>query len=250
MNIPTRPHIDFDIPRSPSRAAKLAETKIGGAPFRPVGLPWPEFEGEPAQFVLQINLAEVAAFCLDNFIPELLPGLPERGLLQVFGRMHYSDQYVVEYVPNLDVPHQPPVQAVNGGRRGDETIFLPEDDTLNRQWETLVLEYPLYPLPMRISASSRLPMQPHPWDHEVPAKLRDSYENDDSLIHGGHRLGGCASLWNEDPRPVDKLDRLLLQFGSEGPLLPANDALIRLYIAEEDLRAGKFDKVWCYEDRD
>lgn len=249
MNIPTRPHVDFDFPQVPSKPAGLTDSKIGGAPFRPEGMAWPEFEGEPAQFVLQINLEGIEAFCLDNFIVEVLPGLPKRGLLQVFGRMHYSDQFVVEHIPDLSVTHQPPVQAVNGGRRDDQTIFLPEEATPDSQWETLVLEYPLFPTPMWIATSSRVPMPPHPWDHEVPAELRETYETDIS-IHSGHRLGGFQNLWNEDPRSVDKLDRLLLQFGSEGPLLPANDVLVKLFISEEDLRAGRFDRAWCYADRD
>ncbi len=57
-------------PPAGSRATSL----LGGTPYLPVGTPWPAVDGEPAQFVCQVDFAEVPP----------LPGFPAAGLLQWF----------------------------------------------------------------------------------------------------------------------------------------------------------------------
>jgi uncharacterized protein YwqG len=51
--------------------------RLGGTPDLPVDLPWPEGDGGPLSFLMQINLAAVAS---------TIPGdeLPDRGLLAFF----------------------------------------------------------------------------------------------------------------------------------------------------------------------
>jgi hypothetical protein len=56
---------------------ELGVSRLGGEPDLARGSLWPTAEGEPLRFIVQVNLAELAAFDVDKL-------LPENGLLSMF----------------------------------------------------------------------------------------------------------------------------------------------------------------------
>ncbi|HVI02273.1 MAG TPA: DUF1963 domain-containing protein, partial [Enhygromyxa sp.] len=44
----------------PIHVDEVGSSRIGGDPDLPVGVPWPEVDGEPLVFVAQLDLAEIA----------------------------------------------------------------------------------------------------------------------------------------------------------------------------------------------
>lgn len=80
--------------------------RLGGTPDLPVDLPWPEGDGGPLSFLMQINLAAIAS---------MIPGdeLPDRGLLSFFydameqpwgfDPAHYGGWRVLYVAPETDI---------------------------------------------------------------------------------------------------------------------------------------------------
>lgn len=128
--------------------AQRWESKLGGAPYLPLGEQWPTRPGrdgqdEPMAFIAQVDLAEVDAFRLQNGLPELLGGhLPRRGLLQFFlpeeDGFGYDDQVDgwarahCRWWPEVltDRGKLEPAKVLVSGRAGPE--FVDETTTVER----------------------------------------------------------------------------------------------------------------------
>jgi hypothetical protein len=65
--------------RSRAKEVPLGASRLGGLPDLPRGLDWPEVDGQPMEFVGQLDLAELAPFDVDHL-------LPSRGVLSFFLR--------------------------------------------------------------------------------------------------------------------------------------------------------------------
>ena len=85
---------------------ELGVSRLGGEPDLARGSSWPTAEGEPLRFIVQVNLAEVAAFDVDKL-------LPETGLLSMFADRWGREVRVVHAhelaeLERRAVPHEDP----------------------------------------------------------------------------------------------------------------------------------------------
>ena len=81
-------------------------SRLGGEPDLARGCSWPTAEGEPLRFIVQVNLADVAAFDVDKL-------LPETGLLLMFADSWGREVRVVHAhelaeLERRAVPHEDP----------------------------------------------------------------------------------------------------------------------------------------------
>ena len=238
-------------------------SRLGGAPDLPEGFEWPEWRGDQLDFLGQLDLAEIAELGLET-------GLPERGLLLVFGA----------------------VSTRPSGLRPEDrgaVRFVHVDGALTSAPERGV--YP--PLPLQLSVELTLPSESAglppelgfgPFELDAWQRIREALaelqgvELEDRSIewHALHRLGGYPDTTEEGMRVdaqlasngidlntgerwyhprVAELEqgagqwRLLLQLSTDDALgIQLGYPLGRLYawIREDDLRAARFDDVWTF----
>jgi hypothetical protein len=88
-----RPAIQLETTKlARGRSLAVGASRIGGAsPDLPDGVRWPERNGAPLEFVLQVNLADAAPFDLEG-------SLPPSGLLSVFGDL-FGEAFTVMHFP-------------------------------------------------------------------------------------------------------------------------------------------------------
>ncbi len=78
-----QPAIRLNAERTNMDSLPIGASRMGGLPDLPPGLAWPDFEGRPLEFLVQINFAETAAAAR-------LDGLPESGWLVIFHDMNQT----------------------------------------------------------------------------------------------------------------------------------------------------------------
>ena len=93
--------------RAPVKAdLAVGATRVGGQPDLPPCVAWPEGDDGPLLFVLQVQLAEVAALDLEE-------RLPEDGLLVVFSDPWARDVRVHHFAAGVELaPHATPVSSM------------------------------------------------------------------------------------------------------------------------------------------
>ncbi|MEJ5997456.1 YwqG family protein [Corynebacterium sp. H130] len=147
----------LEFPRIPYTASEtpagLTDSKLGGAPYRPVGTTWPtEDSGQVLNFVAQLNLAHVESDRQALALPPLFEGvLPTEGILQFFlpfWEVYDSGPGIahIEYFPTCDEPAQPPRIAWQPWEE-DPLIWLTETATPVEDHRALssMLDFPCFP---------------------------------------------------------------------------------------------------------
>lgn len=95
----------------------LGASRMGGLPDMPPGVPWPEFEGRPLEFLAQINFKEAASVAQ-------IPELPDSGWLIVFYDLHQRSKNAEDIwrglifdVEEASLQRQKPQKEVERGLR-------------------------------------------------------------------------------------------------------------------------------------
>lgn len=238
---------------TPMKRSKL-RTRIGGKPEVAAGFEWPKSsEGEPLQFVAQIDLAEV---------PKGLSGLPSRGLLSFFhgyepspdgihtgsaGRVFFFEGATAAIEPLATIPAIPvkfelqteelpplesPFYALLLAERGDA-------DPVAHAWETFAEMVSEYGQNGVHDEDDRPVHRLLGWADPLQADVYSSTE--------GNKERVPFEAWSTlEHLRASARHRLLLQLDSD----PARDVLfgdggvLSFMILEEDLAAGRFDRVW------
>jgi uncharacterized protein YwqG len=188
-------------------------------------------EGQPLQFLLQVNLAENAA----------LPDFPTDGLLQWF----VGDGEVSGL--NFDTPLESVTQVVY--RPASQLIETPLACPPT-------IAYPMVPKPMRLKVTvGQMCMTPADKGFEAvlggqPYTLFDDDSAEwlyEKLSMGGHRLGGYPHFTQDDARhAIEGEWRLLLQLDTDDALdcMWGDSGVGKVFIRPEDLKALDFSKVF------
>lgn len=193
----------------------IGATKLGGRPDLPFDALWPAHESRPLQFMAQIRMADVAS--LD---PTGL--LPVDGLLTFFFR-HGQDPLGSE------------VWVV---------AHLPEGTALGR------VDYPEELADHERNPAVAVTPEVEPTLHVNPPAFLDQAEHDPYSqmyyddIEPGHRMLGYLYQIQGVPEPGE--DVLILQLDFDDRVaFPNGTGLLYFLISEEDLRAGRLDKVYA-----
>jgi len=221
---------------TPNNATTLIESKLGGHPYLPNHIDYPENKnGFPLFFLAQINFSEMPT--LDPF--------PQQGILAF-----YVDGFSPKYGLDLTRPTQPigfrilyfenidPKQAQTNFRFLPKFKNIPFDGVFSISFVQKI---------MAIPTSNRSLHQHLKLKADDQDKFYHAYE-----CHLGSRVGGNAGFNQPDPRDYHKpeLDKeiLLLQINSEKYNLWGNLGVATFFISEVDLRNKNFSNVLYYWD--
>ncbi|AKK02459.1 DUF1963 domain-containing protein [Corynebacterium epidermidicanis] len=219
----TRPALSFEVEADFSQPelprAGLTDTKLGGAPYRPIGAPWPA----NMYLLAQLNLGE---------LPQVLD-LPTTGLLQIFlpfaeGYGSYGPPFChIDYWPTYDDPAEPLLF--------DGTTFRSEDVQPERYpmrhgesgiaftLQKCALLNPCFGLRLTPGqVIQQLPQLDEDIDSNVPGRaeileyLRDAARKEYLAIHeqsaqGGIQIGGFPCLIQTDFDAPPEAEQLLFQ---------------------------------------
>jgi uncharacterized protein YwqG len=224
----------------PARNTKPWESKVGGAPYLPIGTPYPTTpEGLNLFFLAQINFEEM---------PALAP-FPQKGLVQFyindddlygmdFDDGANQDQFRVLYFPEV-LKNEKSLQSTHK--------MLRDYDLLPHHPET---SHPLqFEMAEEVVPSSDYRF----WQHFDPSFFQQFGEKEWDVMDEfgravraqGHKVGGYAYFTQDDPRRKDDPMLLLFQLDSdEGMDLMWGDMGVgHFFIRESDLKSGDFSKV-------
>lgn len=202
-------------------SARVGDSRLGGNPDLACGTPWPQVDGRPLAFVVQLDLAELAPL-------GCAPPLPADGLLSLFvlpADLGFANTFALRYAPagTQLAPAQPPAALADGDRFAALAL---------RPVRELSLP------PPTASAVQRLGLS----DTEFAAYTGIITWGDDQPLH--RVLGHPALFATSDPRDDDAELTLLLQVDSEDN----NDmdwgfdcGRLYLWITADDLAARRFE---------
>lgn len=216
------------------------ESKVGGLPYLPKGVPYPTAaDGRPLFLLVQINFADM---------PALAP-FPTSGIVQFYindDEMYGMDFDDGENQANFRVLYFPAPL----GKEQD----LQTDLTLPTDYD-LLPHHPEHSYPLVFEwAEELVPITDYQfWQHfghdfflqfgEREWDVQDAAGR--AIRSDGHKVGGYAYFTQDDPRRPDDPMLLLLQLDSdEGMDLMWGDMGVgHFFIREQDLRAARFDRV-------
>lgn len=227
----------------------LTASRFGGQPYWEAGVDIPCDDNEqPLVLLAQLNFSELPAH----------DALPQSGLLQFF--IPCDDDY---YGANVDEVG------------GEDSVFVQFWHSPNVQkamaWEENTEESNLVPVfgAHALTFSTTLDyasidtiecaevMGTNPFEVLEDVALNEKEENqffDDMLDYvapHGHKLLGYPGFVQGDPREHSDY-RLLLQIDTDmagdNDIMWGDNGIGQLFIRDEDLKAGRFDKVWLYWD--
>ena len=227
-------------PRAIPRGTEQWESKVGGVPYLPKGMPYPSTpDGAQLVFLAQLNFEEM---------PEL-PPFPRKGLLQFyiydddlygmdFEDGENPDTFRVLYFPEVIKDETALQTQFSADRSYDDLPHHPED---------------AYPLAFSLAEEVAPVTDYRFWQQmgqdffqRLGAGEWDVLEAYNKSVHGqGHKIGGYAYFTQDDPRKPEDPMLLLFQLDSdEGMDLMWGDMGVgHFFIREKDLLARDFSKV-------
>ncbi|MFN0014937.1 MAG: YwqG family protein [Saprospiraceae bacterium] len=224
----------------PARATSWWESKVGGQPYLPKGIPFPAApDGRELVFLAQINFADM---------PRLHP-FPERGIVQFYINdddlygMDFDDGECPDMFRTLFFPD--PTTDVSAL----QTQFTPSED------EDILPHHPetTYPLAFVLSEEVAPSTDYQFWQTfgsgffqqfgQAEWDVQDAFNR--SVRSDGHKIGGYAYFTQDDPRRPEDPMLLLFQLDSdEGMDLMWGDMGVgHFFIREKDLVARDFSRV-------
>ncbi|TNE62117.1 MAG: DUF1963 domain-containing protein [Bacteroidetes bacterium] len=228
------------IKAQPARATTWWESKVGGLPYLPKDVPYPQApDGRNLFFLAQLNFADMPA--LDPF--------PDTGILQFY--IYDDDLYGMDF----DDGENPDTFRV---------LYFPEPIADPGQLQTelspgtghdLLPHHPdaSFPLTFALQEEIAPDTDYRFWQQfgagffrqfgEQEWEMQDAYGK--AVRSDGHKLGGYAYFTQDDPRRPEDPMLLLFQLDSdEGMDLMWGDmGIAHFFIREDDLRARDFSRV-------
>lgn len=246
--------------------AALGSSKLGGGPDLSEGLDLPQRDGKPLDFLLQINLAEVAAY-------PAAAELPSSGLLSFFYDTENqpwgfdpvdSSAHRVIYTPATETIVRRAASTAESSLSPATIAFwpletLPSSDSLHGRTLEVALEQvgfadedALYDLPNEL-ANAFDPTSPSEETLHLllghSANVQGGMEEEAQLVSHGFNCGDGKAF--VDPRGKELMRdagqwKLLLQLDSDESYGMMWGDLGRLYfwIRQEDLTRGDFSRTW------
>lgn len=238
----------------------VGSSRIGGLPDVPEGFEWPVYQGEPLSFIAQLRLSDLAA---------LVPRgqLPKDGLLSFFFDStqmawgfspQHRDGWKVAFFegdPSSLKTARPPATLpeaavfapcrVEYSREYTIPPFGSADYTQLRLTEAHGDAY--FEMMQQLQESCNPPVNRA---FGYPDQIQGDVKWAAQMASNGIYLGDLSS--NGDPR-VARLERgvrdwvLLLQIDSDSApgMMWGDEGRLYFTIKERDLKAGKFENVWC-----
>jgi|CXWL01.1.fsa_nt_gi uncharacterized protein YwqG len=237
----------------------LWASKVGGAPYLPVGASIPlDPDGDPMVLLAQVNLAEVQ---LENF--------PRRGMLQFFiaGKEVQGAGYGVK------LPDAPPYEEKLAEQFAFRVVYwetvVREEDRLQRvdprDTEGSTPHEPTNPRRMVFSVGLEeisaldvhfkdvVGVNPHEWVEREALRLGiDAFDASEVAFNSGsgHKLGGYPMFSQYDMREPGSRRRLLLQLATDDTIMWGDAGIGNFFIDPDDLARADFSRVmytWdCY----
>jgi uncharacterized protein YwqG len=251
-----KPCIQLENVPGDDTAGRVGATRLGGEPDLPPGEPWPEWQGKPMSFLVQIDLATVAG----------LPGadvLPPDGLLSFFcdahGAVHNghpdAGSWRVLYIPagalleRASIPDAVPEDSVFTacGLTPRPGLSLP----YHRDPQILALELSLD------ESHAYLDVRDPGIEYSIPTEHRllgwpDIVQNAEMALECQVMSTGRGWTWGDMDRvraelaPATAEWRLLLQLASDDAanMMWGDLGLLYFWIREPDLAARDFSRMW------
>ncbi len=224
------------------------KSKFGGYPYWQADVKPPmDTDNTPMALLVQINFADVPA----------QPDLPKQGILQYF-------------IPKQDEYYGADLAAIGTGKLVTQFWQNPKESLLT-DWQENLSYDDLTPIngAHLISFSKRQDvagidtiecaesMQANPFEILEDVSLNEKEENIfyeaivEKVAADGHKLLGYPYFIDEEPRENSDY-RLLLQIDTDtegdNDVMWGDNGVGYLFIRDEDLKAGRFDKVWFWWD--
>ena len=255
------PALAFNLMKFEPGQALIGRSHQGGMPDLPVGFQWPEHNGRPLDFLLQVNCAEVAEFDLEN-------ALPKAGLLSFFYDLEEQpwgydpedlDGFKVIYSENSSENH---CHAIPAQSRPLPTCVLQFSACLtapspwSRVYENLQskIAFTADEEDNYFEFIDKLDEMAYPkgGQHRLlghPANIQGDMQLEAQLVTHGINCGGPEGYRSAQAKEFEAGAgdwRLLLQLDSDGKAnLTWGDAgMLYFWMREEDLRAQAFERVW------
>jgi len=258
------PSISFGLTRVKASQNLQKKSHLGGSPDLPKGFKWPEYQGRLLDFVLQVNLAEVAEFDLDK-------ALPAKGLLTFFYDLEEQpwgfdpeelDGFRVVYFAGMDqlypakIPDRRdvlPICALNFS----SNLSIPSPwsrtfEKIEKQIELTEEERDAYfkfqdGLNQITYKAGGKGDQHHLLGHS--ANIQGDMQIEAQLVRNGIYCGDAKGYRSPQAKVLEAgADdwRLLLQLDSddEADLMWGDVGMLYLWIRKQDLQAAKFDNLW------
>jgi uncharacterized protein YwqG len=237
-----------------SRKPKPWETKVGGAPYRLQGQPWPvtlDDEATPLVFLAQINYGQL------NANGAVLADHPTQGLLQVFisntefygvaseelGHINadikqrfFRVTYIAEVVENAaaldasvpEIPADPNGYTLPYDAKTETALLGISDE------ETITA--------CDVAASAVTGMKFDDYNDPAVADVRDALWD---VAVAGHKVGGYPNFTQSDPRAADDNHIPLVQLDSDQALglMWGDVGIANFFIRPADLKARDFSRV-------
>lgn len=236
----------------------LTESKVGGTPYLPAGMPWPlDSQGEPLYFLMQVDCAALAP----------LPDFPHQGLLQWFVRgddvfgMDFDNMcsgkgHRILYHPTAD-PGVTPEDIQARRPAPPEEDCSPLGDTPCRILFGAAETQPLPAADARFSAAfaqrwnQARPDQPIAslWDLCRELDLEEILAGEEKQVY--HQMGGYPYFTQMDPREggaYPQMDTLLMQLdsdmaGGRDRVLWGDCGIGNIFISRQDLLRLDFSRT-------
>lgn len=224
-----------------ARATKIWESKVGGLPYWPKSMDWPQApDGQALFFLAQLNFAEMPA--LDPF--------PSKGILQFF--IHDDDLYGMDFD---DGENPDTFRVVYHPDITEDTALLLNKPPAQNPEEDLLPHHPdeSYPLLFGIGEEVAPITDYRFYQHFGSDFFRQFGEKEwdvmaeleKSVRAQGHKVGGYAYFTQDDPRRPEDPMLLLFQLDSDEhmDLMWGDMGVGHFFIREKDLRALDFSRV-------
>lgn len=220
----------------------LTDTKIGGIPYWPEDMKYPEYNGDPMVMLAQLNFSKLPR----------LDGFPSSGLLQFFINLDDYSNNVCKTVYHSNINKNTidniPKSSINLNDEDSKYfpftgVFYPSasieehimsivdkdfDDTIEKLCNDLS--------DIDLSEDSK---------HKLNKLIVDNICSSDKGNSGGSRIGGHPYFTQWDIRDSEpKYDTLLLQIDSENGIMWGDMGISNFFINSNDLKNNNFNDVY------
>lgn len=225
----------------PARPLALWESKVGGLPYLPKGVPFPTApDGRELFFLAQLNFAEM---------PALAP-FPTQGMVQFY--IQDDDLYGMDFddgenADTFRVLYHPKVEKKETALQTKFPVLRDYDDLLpHHPEESYPLKFALAEEVAAVTDYQFFEKFGQDFFQQFGEKEWDVLEEYGKMVRPhGHKIGGYAYFTQDDPRRPSDPMLLLFQLDSDEPmdLMWGDMGVGHFFIREKDLVARDFSRV-------